>query len=62
MDDIVIKKVDNGYVITQGSKVYISTKSLKIFWQILNKILKKEVETPPPLQKLTAKKVALNEG
>lgn len=63
MEEIVIKKTENGFLITQGNKSYVATNSGKILNQLLNKILKpkKEKDTPPPLP-VAAKKVSLNEG
>ena len=64
MEDIVIKKVANGYLISQGPKSYIATNSGKILNQLLNKILKpngKKSNEPPPLpsEEKAAKKGAL---
>jgi hypothetical protein len=64
MEDITIKKIENGYLITQNGKSYVATNSGKILNQLLNKLLvpkKKNTSEPPPIpvEVKAAKKVAL---
>jgi hypothetical protein len=66
MEDIVIKTIENGFLVSVGAKSYISSGDARSLNKLINKILGmgqgKEKDTPPPAPKESverAKKVGL---
>lgn len=64
MEDIVIKAIENGYLVTVGSKNYVSRGDARSLNKLINKILDIAPvrSVPPPMPeeaKAKAKKVSL---